>query len=459
MITAVFYTHRKRSNSTLQPSGGTTHEIVLKDNCGVLNPVIELFTENPASYNYAYIPAFSRYYYVTEWSYFKGVWTANLSVDVLASYKSYIGAENLYVLRSSVEWDGNVPDETYPALKHEIITNMYDSPFAQTGMVCVSIAGQDTGVVHRVIPESRMPDFMDALFTGAITGIDPGDFTMDMYKSLTNPAQYLTGALWFPSNSIWFGNVAPVKVGWWNVNFTAHDINYDNLGAYAVSISVDIPKHPQIEERGAFLQNAPWSTYKLTFPCFGEIELNPTDLYNVESLDCRVTADPYSGGGRLDIFAGNKLIRSLCGAVGVDYALSALSYNPAGVASGVVSAGKGLISTAVSAFTGGGIGLLSGVKQVASGVSDVAKNAMPDVYTTGTMGGISQFRQNVVVRGKFAIVAEDDVSHHGRPLCKKRVISSLGGFVQVLDGDIKAPCTESENSSIQSYLEGGIYFE
>lgn len=468
MIDAIFYTHRKRSNSTLQPTGGTKHEIVLKDNCGVLNPVIELFTSNPAAYNYAYIPAFSRYYYVTEWSYFKGVWTANLSVDVLASYKSYIGSENLYVLRSSVEWDGNINDSFYPVIKHDITSNVLLSPFSADGIIVMAIAGQEGGIVYGYCAESDLPDFVKAIFEGAINGADTGIFTQSLYKTFTNPAQYIKNSFWFPSNCVRAGNTVNIKAGWWEISQPLTGVSADALGVPIFTVDLAIPKHPQIEQRGGFLQRSPWSLYKLTFPGFGEIPLNSETLFDVDSITCYVYVDPYTGAGRLDIHANVSgtsaptLILSVPGQIGVNYGLSGNVYNTSGVIGGISSIAGGVAAAAATAGTGGAAavaGLTMAAAGSAAGINSIAETAMPEIFSQGSMGAITMLRQRVTLLSKFAIVADDDIQHHGRPLCKKCVISSLGGFVQVLDGDIKAPCTESENTSIQSYLEGGIYFE
>ena len=90
-----------------------------KDNSTITHPVIDLaiVSGDPASlgYNYAYIAAYNRYYFVTEWTYALGIWTCRLSVDVLASYKTAIGALSKYVTRSASQYDLDVQDSMYPA--------------------------------------------------------------------------------------------------------------------------------------------------------------------------------------------------------------------------------------------------------------------------------------------------------------------------------------------------------
>ena len=88
---ASFY---KKENSTKRPmSPGdqlTTKVTVtghLKEPCSVLHPVISLQSppnpnQPPDFYRYAYIPLFSRYYWVDDWTWENGLWTVHLDVDV-----------------------------------------------------------------------------------------------------------------------------------------------------------------------------------------------------------------------------------------------------------------------------------------------------------------------------------------------------------------------------------------
>ena len=113
------YSLEKRDNSTKRPTGnGTQYSCVMKHGCGILNPSISLdlgLSQDPSHYNYAYIPAFSRYYFIEEWYFEERLWTAQLRVDVLATYKTQIGNASLYVMRSSAESNGAIIDTLYPA--------------------------------------------------------------------------------------------------------------------------------------------------------------------------------------------------------------------------------------------------------------------------------------------------------------------------------------------------------
>ena len=116
---AIFYTFTKRINSTAVPaSGGTSYNIILKEDSGLLQPEIFLKwtgSGSPCAFNYVHIPDFQRYYWISNWTYSERQWGASLSVDVLASWKTQIGAAEKYVLRSYAESDPHVLDKLYPA--------------------------------------------------------------------------------------------------------------------------------------------------------------------------------------------------------------------------------------------------------------------------------------------------------------------------------------------------------
>ena len=63
----------------------------LRNESNVVNPSIIINIDNPTIYNYAYIPEFNRYYFITNYiSLRTGMWQINLKSDVLMSFKDSI---------------------------------------------------------------------------------------------------------------------------------------------------------------------------------------------------------------------------------------------------------------------------------------------------------------------------------------------------------------------------------
>ena len=70
----------------------------LRNESNVVNPTIIVNTDNPTIYNYAYIPAFNRYYFIADYISFRtGIWQLNLKSDVLMSFKDSILNSNVLV--------------------------------------------------------------------------------------------------------------------------------------------------------------------------------------------------------------------------------------------------------------------------------------------------------------------------------------------------------------------------
>ena len=63
----------------------------LRQSTSIINPVIMLNADNPTVYNYAYISAFNRYYFINKIeAYRTGLFILTMSVDVLETYKTEI---------------------------------------------------------------------------------------------------------------------------------------------------------------------------------------------------------------------------------------------------------------------------------------------------------------------------------------------------------------------------------
>lgn len=83
-------------------------EGTLRDESSIINPIILISSEKediPYMYNYAYVPAFGRYYFITDIESVRtGIWRVSMHVDVLMSYKEQI--KNLNVIINNSEETG-----------------------------------------------------------------------------------------------------------------------------------------------------------------------------------------------------------------------------------------------------------------------------------------------------------------------------------------------------------------
>lgn len=80
----------------------------LRDSCSLIEPVINIESSNVLRFNYAYIPDFQRYYFVKEIiNLRKNIWTFELEVDPLMSFKGDILALQVVVDKQSSDSIGD----------------------------------------------------------------------------------------------------------------------------------------------------------------------------------------------------------------------------------------------------------------------------------------------------------------------------------------------------------------
>ena len=115
----------------------------LKDGCSVLSPSVVLTGENLSGYNYAYIPQFSRYYFIKEITSVKsGLWEISMRVDVLETYKDSIKANTAILKRQEKIWDMYINDEKFKAEStNKTATIMFPQNHFNTVNFILTVAG------------------------------------------------------------------------------------------------------------------------------------------------------------------------------------------------------------------------------------------------------------------------------------------------------------------------------
>ena len=115
----------------------------LKDGCSVLSPSVVLTGENLSGFNYAYIPQFSRYYFIKEITSVKsGLWEISMRVDVLETYKDCIKANTAILKRQEKIWDMYINDEKFKAEStNKTATIMFPQNHFNTVNFILTVAG------------------------------------------------------------------------------------------------------------------------------------------------------------------------------------------------------------------------------------------------------------------------------------------------------------------------------
>lgn len=478
-----FYTFSKRINSTAQPTGGASFSCVLKSPSSVTAPKISLVwsgTGNPTAYNYAYIADYGRYYWVSNWTYADRQWTADLTVDVLASYKSQIGGANKYILRSASDYNTNVIDRAYPAkLPMKFDHTNYSTGWAQTmsaGTFVIGIIGKGNtysagGISLYQASASEIQTIvnnaynaMDGIIsagtghTGSPTTQEQGFgwlndalfFLADaLIRCTGRVSDFVRSVMWFPFSFPTSGASVTVTMGLVTTGTgTAKDISdplYQNN-----TIDFTTPGLPIGAVEWQYIE--PFREYWLSFPPFGLIPLSAKDLYQATTLRCSVRADAVSGVGYLRVYANSSgiandwtLLAERSAQLGVQIPIGGNNQNLLQFASGIVGAYQAATAENVA-------GMLASIGSAVEGGTGTSRAA-------GGSGGLAAITGTASLHWRYSEPVDEDITEQGRPLCEVRQISNLSGFVQCRDGDVPAPATAAELTQIETFLTGGFFYE
>ena len=462
-----FYKFDKRENSTKRPdinNQAHVYPVRLKSRCGIVSPSLEIRLppeENPSQLNYAYIPDFFRYYFINEWYFDGGLWVAVLETDVLASYKLNIGPSTQYILRSSAEHDGNVVDNLYPGngivSTAKTTTDIWPDANLPTGSYVVGIVNSATNTVGAVSYYVFTQSQFDALCAYLMGGVDwlgtIPDISADLLKSLYNPFQYVVSCIWFPTGIAGGTSVSSIPFGWWDIPVGAKTLRTD--GHMPSAAILEIPKHPQAATRGSYLNFAPYSDYVLDSRVWGTITLDTATLKDVTSISLTYNVDYVTGMSELIVqpTTGGYIFARSQAMFGTPIQLAQISRDYIGQAVGVASSIAGVVGAGMA---GNVAGAISGA---VSGIGDAVKSAMPSFSSGGSNGSLLPFTKAPSINARFMHVVDEDNADRGKPLCKKKRVDTIPGYILIADADIALPATAQETQTVKRYMESGFFYE
>lgn len=510
-LTVKFWDFGKQNNSTAIPAttpNKTYVSVLLKENCSIVNPSIKLYeamTTNVYAWNYCYIQEFNRYYFISNWVWEVGVWVAQLQVDVLASYKTLIGMHTFYILRSHLDssdnllYDGDVVDTTYPVTADAptYSSNTAGNPFAgydfgTSGTYIVGVISEGAaGVTYYAFNSTSYNDFCSLLFNYSTGWLGSGitEISVDLQKALINPFQYVVSAIFMPMPISWFSTTgysatSTIKFGWWSVSLTGSNKGYalpKNV-LYQFINTLTIPKHPTASSRGNYLNLNPYSTYTLRYYPFGVFDIDSVAISNYNTLSIATDIDVVTGRAIMTVYVTSKAepLRVVEGNVSVPLPTVSINvdYVNLGSRSTAIMAG----ASAVSQLGAGTGTFLQNAKtnvseffrttapwevgKIASSagetVSNIASAVLASKATAEIMGMQGAFKlpatQSLSLSGRFLQIADEDIDHRGRPLCQKRMINTMKGFIMCSDADVRIPCTDREKTAIDAFLNNGFYY-
>lgn len=490
----------KKENSTKQPNPGVGHletatvvSGILKEPCSVMDPVVQftpdVFNANadPHLFTYAQIVKFNRYYFVEDWTWNDGLWSCRMTEDVLATYKTLIGATDEYILRTdsdTTDFNGAITDTVYPTttdfdIEHTAFQNPFQTEL-EHGCYIVGVIGDDDGVGainYYALDENEFSAFKTALLTNSnlnqmdLYDAQTGqwlvtDMSQEIFKTQYNPFQYVVSCMWFPIDpiSIYGSYDHTIPMGWWKYNLNGLRL----LDSTVVFTEFgQIPVHPNAATRGKYLNYSPY-TRRTLYGKFGSL---PVDTAYSEIGDYLIgyyTVDLITGQCLYELFiaedstgTNRKLINKTEFLLGTPIQIAQIGVDYLGtVNTAMGSVGDVLQGASMGGMIGGPVG--AGVGAIIGGLAGIGNSiaaALPQMQTNGANGSFINMALSTVLITQFFIPVDEDIHHKGRPLCEIRKINTLSGYVLCAEGDIDLTGYDYERKEINRYLTSGFFWE
>ena len=477
MIAVSFYTVRKKENSTKLPSNPVVMECSIKDDCSVLSPslIIKAGTNTVPAFNYCHIQEFGRYYWITNWSWVRGVWQCACNVDVLATWRSYIGASNQYILRSASMYDNKLIDSMYPTFPHrtygyskliDISTgNEVDNPFTtdlSKGQYVIGILGKPDNNIKGV-GAINYYCFNQAGIEQFMKRITDGGFLETSERVFLNPFQYVISCNWFPfkiASEAEGNKVIGVHFGYWLIgdisessdkqiySFALPTTTYTNF-----NYDISLLRNPQSEIRGEYMNYEPYSKYILSLGTLGEYRLDSTLITgasnNGNELRIKFRVDYTTGDCEISLYyARNYGVPVLRFNSNISASIQ-LAQITANINSSGISGRKSNAALAIATP------IITGLSAIVNGLDQIGSTELGSARN----GSIAMGADLVGVRCEFSKLVEENIVDKGRPLCANSQISNLYGYILCSNVELEIPCSADELARIKSYMEGGFYYE
>ena len=492
MVIHLFSGFRKRENSTKIPTSSDTSRSFsgyLREPCSITNPVfkIERFASDasPQAFNYAYIPEFARFYFVRDWAWADGLWQCSLEVDVLASFKTPIGNSEAYVERAASLYNGAIVDKKYPATtnfttERVALASSWNGVAPSGGCFVVGIicnanrvmSQMGGAVTYYVMTPAQMGSMMHYLLgTGFLD--DNGfpvqmtptqQLTQETAKAIINPTQYIASCMWLPvpASTISDGVDHPIILGFYDLDSNEATGQYLDSFIFTMSVTGTIPTHPQAATRGKYLNYSPYTRLTLQIPPFGSIPLDPSFCEIGSFLYCRVWCDPITGKAtmRIELYPDSQhvgsgaVVREVSAMMGVPIQIAQMGPDYLNAITSAVA-----LAATFDAGWRGDIGDGALAVRSLGNLGSATDSLFQPVESSGVNGSFLETVMPPQLSAQFFVIADEDLEEFGRPLCTKKVINTLSGYIKCGDAHADFPCYKEERTKILNYMQSGFFWE
>lgn len=486
-----FFSFSKKLNSTKRPplETGKIMQCEIKDTCDIINPVLVLdgISSNiEADYNYCYIKQWTRYYYVTRYVFKDGYWNLHLSVDTLATWKSYIGASYQYIERAASGGDGSIVDNLTIGKGIATVNNFkqYELfPYFGAGTYVISVQGAphsasiatSGGTTYYALSSDAMRSFIYNLTDS--TNTQYADISKEILKANLDPFQFLVDCHWYPfdiySNRPDTYYVTEIPLGWFKIPLTGKACISTSKYSNTVS-QITIPKHPQYSTASTqYLNNTKFHSVYIFLPGLGLQKLESDSLASASTIDVTILVDTFTGEAqyRIRTNLSTAPLYIMQASIGVSIPLSATYAATSQRGAGLVSSFVNTLSQVIfpSAATRRAVsiaqesenGALTELNKISTLANMMGNPTTLSCNYSGNMGSraiLDSYRQ-IQIYSLDIPVQLPAYSDVGYPVYAHKQIASMRGYIKTVDAHCEAPATDGELSEINTFLSGGFFYE
>lgn len=485
------YHLNKRINSTIVPSraDGTMVEGAFHFGTSVRNPILD-FDQPYITMCYVEIPSLARYYYVDDWTYNDGFWSAHLSVDVLGSLRGAIRSSMQYVTRSTNGSDVCVIDSAYPLKSNPLhtVSKPTSQTFAYTfnsGMYVLGVLGGSGGAVsYYAMGQTFFHSLCEEIFdtTKYYTGISAEEISEELFRSIVNPAQYIESVRWYPFQQFPADAATPTtftigQYSWGITSGATFDTAIRQISTPYVQHIDTITlaaNHPQKTRIGSASNLAPFTVRKLYYPPFGDFVLDSPSFVLPGVLSLVTDTDLTTGLARLTIRHTDGLQtetiiteRQTMFAVSIPVKSSTYDLSSKGFEYGAYAVAADKAFDAIGRYANRNATEIDGLQitteqGILTGIASAILSTSISGEIVGQVGSILQFRQEIRLDTWYYSMVDENTVNAGRPYCG---MAQLGGF----DGQFvtcdrpslvaSAAITSDEVEKAKAYLSSGVWIE
>lgn len=463
----------KRKNSTKIPTAtGTEIDVYWKEDTSIDSPSVVLAT-NAVNIDYCYINDWGKYYTVSAISKLTdGTTQYDLVEDVMATHKTEIGSTVAHIVYSSSGWDKDLVDARI-AVKgtHSIYHDTQALGFLSAGSYIVGVVNNQNDAKWGALSYYAMDGIELAKLIQWMMKKDIWDEIKTYFNGKS--MDFIQSCIWVPVNSSSFR-------GTLQFDFYLGDTqvaDYSTTPATPVAIG-NYPITTAVAQLGStvsislgskwqdFRDSQPYTSISLYLPGVGLVDLNANDFYESNNVNIQTIFDITTGDCMYKIFDdSNELLKTISFNASASVSLSQVNINAAGTLTGIGGAIGGVVGMGMSAIAMNPIGMGASAMGILAGASSAIMAAnQRSTSIKGTNSGRSGFYTNtastVVVRQDTEDC--DDVNYiakFGRPVGLTHAISNHSGYVQCENASVSISGDDWEREQINSFLNGGFYYE